>query len=131
VLHHAVRQFAATLPRGGSPAEQLRGHLAALSQLLTENVDLCLVLCELSLRAPRDPAIARIMSESEDAWTTALRSLLRRGVEDDSFRRDLDVEGAAALIVAAIRGASMPTLSVLRPERIDQTFRQLARSLGL
>ena len=131
VLHHAVRQFAATLPREGSPAEQLRGHLSALSQLLKGNAQLCTVLCELSLRAPRDPAIAHIMRETDDSWTTALRALLRRGVKEGSFPGDLDVDEAAALIVAAISGASMPSATVLHPERIDQTFRALARALGL
>lgn len=131
VLHHAARQFAATLPRGGSPAEQMRGHLSALSQLLKENVELFAVLCELSLRAPRDPVIAQIMREVDDSWTAALRALLQRGVAEGCFPGDFDVDGVAALIVAAIRGVSMPSGAVLRPERIDQTFRQLARVLGL
>lgn len=131
VLQHAMRRFAATLPRQGSPAEQLQGHFAVLSQLLKENAALCTVLCELWLRAPRDPTIAQIVDEMDDAWTATLRRLLQRGVGEGGLRADLDVDGTAALIVAAIRGASMPSASTLRSERIDHTFRQLALVLGL
>src|SRR5262245_40427072 len=59
----AMRKFGATMPTTGSPAEQLRGHLAALRQLLKEDRELFAVMGELALRAPRDPAIATIMRD--------------------------------------------------------------------
>ena len=43
----------------------------------------------------------------------------------------LQPEDVAALLIAAIKGVSMPTMGSFRPERIDQTFDQLERWLGL
>jgi AcrR family transcriptional regulator len=131
VVGHALRMFPATLPRGGSPADQLREHLAALRDLLKTNVDLFVVLSELSLRASRDPVIAEIVQASDGPWYARIRALLQTGVQEGSFAANLDVDGAAALIVSAIKGVSLPPLAAARSERIDQTFRQLERSLGL
>jgi hypothetical protein len=34
-------------------------------------------------------------------------------------------------MIAAIKGVTLPTMATLRPERVDQTFHQLERWLGL
>lgn len=129
VLGHAMRQFGATMPTSGSPAEQLRWHLSALCLLLKEDHRLCAVLGELALRAPRDPVIAKIVGD-DDAWHRKLRDLLHRGVEQGCFDPSLDPDDVAALMISAIKGVSLPTVASLRPERVDQTFRQLERWLG-
>jgi AcrR family transcriptional regulator len=131
VVAHAMRKFAATLPREGTPADQLRGHLRALRRLLRDEPPLFAVLGELALRAPRDPIIAAIVGDMDDGWHRTVESLVRRGVEQGSLDRDLDPDEVASLLVAAIKGVSLPTIGALRPERLDQTFHQLERWLGL
>jgi AcrR family transcriptional regulator len=131
VVAHAMRKFAATLPREGTPADQLRGHLRALRRLLRDEPPLFAVLGELALRAPRDPTIAAIVGNMDDGWQRTVESLVRRGVEQGSLDRDLDPDKGASLLVAAIKGVSLPTMGALRPERLDQTFDQLERWLGL
>jgi AcrR family transcriptional regulator len=130
VFGHAMGKFGATMPTTGSPANQLRGHLAGLRRLLKEERELFTVLCELALRAPRDPVIATIV-RGDDAWHRMLRDLLRRGIEQGCLSADFDPDDAAAVVISAIRGVSLPTSASFRPERVDQTFRQLERWLGL
>src|SRR5438128_12024936 len=54
VIGQAMQRFVATMPDGGSPADQLAGHLRALARLLAEDRELWAVMSELVLRAPRD-----------------------------------------------------------------------------
>ena len=131
VVGHALRKFGATMPERGSAAFQLRGHLSALRRLLKEEPKLCAVLGELALRAPRDTVIAGILRATDEPWHRLLRGLLRRGIEQDGLDPSLDPDDAATLIIAAIKGVSLPTVSTTQPTRIDQTFRQLERWLGL
>ena len=130
VFGHAMRKFVVTMPTTGSPADQLRNHLSALRRLLKEDRELFVVLGELALRAPRDPVIATIVRD-DDAWHLTVRDLLRRGIEQGSLSSDFDPDDAAAVVISAIRGVSVPTSASFRPERVDQTFRQLERWLGL
>lgn len=130
VVAHAMRRFGATMPREGTPAEQLAGHLGALRRLLDEDPDLWAVLGELAMRAARDPTIAEIVGSSDEVWHRTLRALLQRGVEQGCFPADLRPDDAAAVLVAAIRGASLP-IAASRAQRLDQTFGQLGRWLGL
>lgn len=131
VVNHAMRTFAATLPRDGTPAEQLRGHLRALRRLLREEPELWAVLGELALRAARDPAIAAIVGDTDDAWHRTLHALLRRGIEQRDLAAGLDPDEAASAVIAALKGVTLPTVAALRPDRVDQTFNQLERWLGL
>jgi AcrR family transcriptional regulator len=131
VVTHAMRKFAATLPRDGTPAEQLRGHLRSLRRLLRDEPALWTVIGELALRASRDPAIAAIVGETDDAWHRTLRALLARGVEQGGLDSGLDPDEAASTLIAALKGVTLPTVSALRPDRVDQTFNQLERWLGL
>ena len=131
VVGHAMRRFRDTLPDDGTPAEQLRAHLVALRRLILEDHQLFAVLGELALRSARDPAIAAIMQAIEDAWPATLRDLIRRGVEQGCLDADLDSEGVAALLVAAIKGISVPSVAPSRAQRVDRTFRQIERWLGL
>jgi AcrR family transcriptional regulator len=129
VVGHAMQRFRSTLAPHGSPADQLRNHFRAVRALLTDEPELGAVMGELALRSARDPAIARIMRETNDAWHRTLKGLLTRAVKDGQLNPGLDSDDVAALIVAAL--TSM-TISALSPaERADQAFRQLERWLGL
>jgi AcrR family transcriptional regulator len=131
VLAHAAGRFAATFSTKGSPAERLRGHLAAVREVLKHDTQLSVVMGELVLRARRDPAMATIMDEIDQRWHTMLRELVARGVEDGSLRPDLQPDSVAAVLVAACRGVGLPSPVATRAARIDQTFNQLQQWLGL
>lgn len=131
VVRHTTAKFATTLSSGGTPAAQLRGHLEGIRHLLQSDQQQWAVLSEVALRAARDEAIAALMRESEEQWFAFLRGLVARGVAGGCLAPELDPAGVAAVVIAAVRGVSMPTLGAPRPERIDQTFDQLERWLGL
>ena len=131
VVHHCIGKFAATLASEGSPAEQLQAHLEGIRYLLKTDQQQWAVLSEVSLRAARDETIAELMRESQNHWFEFLRGLVARGVASGSLEPGLHPEGVAATLIAAIGGVCMPTLRVMQPQRIDQTFDQLERWLGL
>jgi AcrR family transcriptional regulator len=128
VVVHAMGRFGSTLSSAESPAEQLRDHLAALRRLLHEEPELFTVLCELAMRVPRDPQIAAMLRQTDDPWHAYVGGLLQGS---EASGPNGDAEDAAAVVLAAIKGLSMPNADARRSERIDQTFRQLHRWLGL
>jgi AcrR family transcriptional regulator len=131
VVTHALRQFSGTLPQDGSSRDQLRAHLAAVANLVKTNRELFSVLAELSLRAPRNEAIASVVGNADDVWEATLVRLMERGKEDASFAADFDSEGAAALIVAAVKGVGLPTMAAFHPSKVDQVFAQLRQLLDM
>src|SRR2546430_15734697 len=78
VVEHAMDRFRSTLAPHGSPGDQLRNHLRAVRELLRDEPELGAVMAELALRSARDPAIASILQETNDAWHRTLRGRLRR-----------------------------------------------------
>lgn len=131
VVASALLRFRDTMPKEGSATEQLRWHLSALRQLLKEDTELFAVIGELSLRAPRDPVISQILKDTDDPWHRNVGELLRRAIAEGSLDPDLNPDDTAALMIAAIKGISHSTVAALRPMRVDQTFDQLERWLGL
>jgi AcrR family transcriptional regulator len=129
VVDEAMRRFRSTLEPHGSPANQLRTHLQAVRQLLRTDPKLRAVMGELALRSARDQSIARIMRQTNDAWYRTLRGLLRRTAKEGHLRPELDNDDVAALIVATLTSMVLPT--VASADRIDQSFRQLERMLGM
>src|SRR5919197_1795588 len=125
VVARALERFGTTLSAAESPAEQLRDHLVALRGLLHDEPELFAVLCELALRTPRDPAIAAMLSQTEDPWHEHVGGLLRRAERDGDLIAGVAPEEAAVVVIAAIKGLSMPNVDARRTEPIDQTFRQL------
>lgn len=129
VVDEAMRRFRSTLEPHGSPADQLRTHLRAVRQLLRTDPKLRAVMGELALRSARDQSIARIMRQTNDAWYRTLRGLLRRAANEGHLPPELDNDDVAALIVATLTSMVLPT--VASADRIDQSFRQLERMLGM
>lgn len=129
VLEEAMVRFRSTLAPHGSPADQLRNHLRAVRKLLVDDPELKAVMGELALRSARDSSIAAIMTEMYEGWHATVRGLLRRAVKEGGLRPDADSDGVAALVVATLTAATLPTLS--RTPRSDQALRQLERWLGV
>lgn len=130
VIGFAMQRFTATMPGQGSPVEQLRTHLSGLAHLLKTDLQLWTVLGELVLRAPRDPDLERTFGQSDQFWHRSLSELIRRCVEQGTASPVLDPDDLAALIVAAIRGLSLPTGARVQPHVADQVFRSFERLLG-
>jgi AcrR family transcriptional regulator len=129
VVAHAMERFRSTLAPHGSPADQLRNHLRAVRELLRDEPEIGAVMGELALRSARDPSLARIMREMNDAWNRTLRGLLRRAVREGYLNPELDNDEVPALIMATLMSSTLPSVS--SADRMDKAFRQLERWLGL
>ncbi|SRR5712692_1362120 len=129
VLEHAMTRFRSTLTPHGSPSAQLRNHLRAGRKLLLDEPELGIVMGELALRSTRDPAIAEIFNQMQDAWQTVMRGLLQHGVREGNLRADLDSEGVATLVISVLTALTIPPLR--DSPRGDQALRQLERWLGI
>jgi AcrR family transcriptional regulator len=119
VAEYAIRQFGTTLPDGAGPADVLRGYLAHLRELLAESPEVFVVTAELSLRARRDPAVRAVMEHHEANWHRSLRDLLAAGKERRAWSARVDVDGAAQLVIAAVKGVQ------LAPSAAGAVFAQL------
>ena len=129
VVAHAMERFRSTLAPHGSPADQLRNHLRAVRKLLRDEPEIGAVMGELALRSARDPALARIMRQTNDAWHRTLRGLLRRAAREGYLSPELDNDEVAALIMATLMSITLPSVS--SADRLDKAFGQLERWLGL
>jgi AcrR family transcriptional regulator len=108
VIGYAMRRFMTTMPREGSPATQLRGHLRAVAALLTTEPELWTVMGELVLRAPRDAELGEVLRRADGYWHQTLGALIVRAVEAGELQPLLEPSATARLIIAAIRGVSLP-----------------------
>jgi AcrR family transcriptional regulator len=129
VLDLAMQRFRSTLAPHGAAATQLRNHLRAVRRLLRDEPQLGIVMAELALRSSRDPGIARILEETNDAWHHTVRGLLKRAARDGHLRPELASDDVASLVVATLTSMTLPSPG--GAGRPDQALRQLERWLGI
>jgi AcrR family transcriptional regulator len=130
VIGHAMQRFTATMPSQGSPGDQLRTHLRTLGRLLKEDHELWAVMGELILRAPRDPDLEHIVRETDEFWHRKLSELIARAAAAGQIDPALHIDDMATLIIVALKGVSLPSVSGFQPRRADQVIRQLELLLG-
>jgi len=129
VLEHAMARFRSTLAPHGSPSTQLRNHLRSVRKLMADEPELGIVMGELALRSARDRSIEKIFNQTRDAWQSAMKGLLRRGVREGNLREELDSDAVATLVIAVLTSLTIPPLR--DSPRGDQALRQLERWLGI
>lgn len=123
VVEYVTRQFWATLPAEGGPAEQLRHHLAALGRMIRQRPALFIVLAELDLRGPRDPAVGQVLERVEAGWRDGLAEVWRHGTRQRVWATGLAPETAVELIIAVVKGVR------LLPDRAESVLAGLERTL--
>src|SRR6266571_986048 len=84
---------------------------------------------DVALRSARDRSIEKIFNQTRDAWQTAMRGLLRRGVREGNLRADLDSEAVATPVIAVLTSLTIPPLR--DSPRGEGALRQLERWLGI
>jgi AcrR family transcriptional regulator len=129
VIGFSMQRFMATMPTSGRSVDQLRGHLQALRELLKQERDLWSVMGELVLRAPRDADLERIFRDTDAYWHRTLADLIRRSIDEGALDASVSADNAAALMIVAIRGLSLPT-GRFQPDLVDKIFSQFDRLLG-
>jgi AcrR family transcriptional regulator len=129
VVAHAMGRFRGTLGGAGSAEDQLRTHFVGLRRLARDEPELFAVMAELAIRGARDSSLRRIVGGTDDAWRAMLRALLRRAQDEHAVPAEVDADGMAAVIVAALKGTFM--LPAADPENVERTIRQLESLVGL
>ena len=66
--------------------------------------ELQVVMEELSLRAKRDPAIMAALQTMLSSWRGWIEKIIRQGMAEGSFRKDLDPEVAIPMLMAVLGG---------------------------
>ena len=131
VIGYVMQRFTETMPEHGAPDEQIVRHLRRLARLLRTEPELWAVMGELVLRAPRDANLERIFRETDAYWHRSLRGLLSAAIDQGLIDPPLDADGMAMLMIAAIKGVSLPTVSGFSPDIANQLFQHFERLLGL
>jgi AcrR family transcriptional regulator len=131
VVEHLMEEFAT--PRAPwpdrhavTPLAELRRELEDVRDRVRESPAMFIVLNELSVRALRDPALARILGYLENGWRSYLVSILQRGIRQGVFRPDLDLESTATAIMAQMRVIAYEGLVKQDEAQLDRLVSQLA-----
>jgi AcrR family transcriptional regulator len=66
--------------------------------------DMLAVYREFVGRAPRDPAIRKLVRRLHESWHAQVIETLFRGISDGTFRTDLDPKAAAGVIISTVWG---------------------------
>ena len=104
--------------------DELRTEFEDIRVRLHESPDQFIVLSELAIRSWRDPVIAEMFKRLDDGWYEHLDALLKRGIEQGLFRKDLEVGSCARAIMVALRGIGYQ--SRLPPRKLDSLLSELA-----
>ena len=83
-----------------------------------------IVLSDLAVRSWRDPAVAKMFRKLDDGWHVHLVALLKRGIRQGIFRKDLNVPLCARAIMVALRGIGYQ--SRLPHRKVDELLSELA-----
>jgi AcrR family transcriptional regulator len=112
-----------------SPAARLRAELSSATLRLRKNPAVFTVLCELWLRALRDPAIGRVCRSLQEAWRGYLIGLIRDGVADGSLREELEPAATADLVMYVLHGVMAQQGVCKDLSSLEQACAQLERLL--
>ena len=104
--------------------DELRTEFEDIRVRLHESPEQFIVLSELAIRSWRDPSIAEMFKRLDDGWYAHLEALLKRGIEQGLFRKDLDIASCARAIMVALRGIGYQ--SRLPRRKLDALLSELA-----
>jgi AcrR family transcriptional regulator len=129
VVDHAMERFRTTFVPGRSPGAQLQAHFRGVLRLVRDEPELFTVMGELAQRSARDPAIAAILTQTDETWHTTLRGLLKHAQAEGLIEPRLDPDATAALVTATFRGTFMlPSAST---RHLEGALRQLEKFIGI
>jgi AcrR family transcriptional regulator len=110
--------------------DELRVEFSDLRELLRRHPELFIVLTELSLRGLRDPAIGKMEESRDGFWRKHLSGIIRRGVEQGVFRRDIRVEPVVTALMAQFKGIGYhSSLGKREGRETDVAIAEIARQV--
>ena len=101
-----------------------------LRELMHAQPKLFIVLIELSLRGLRDPAISKMEKRRDGFWREHLSGIIRRGIEQGVFRRDIELEPTVAALMAQFKGIGYhAALGKWKWRKVDETIVEIAHQV--
>jgi AcrR family transcriptional regulator len=113
----------------GPAVQRLRAEFEDIRRRLRESPEQLVVLTELAVRSSRDPAIARLLEYLDLGWRTHLTSIINAGVNEGTFRPDLNVEACAVTLMSQLRGLGY--CGHMETVRIEQILDEIAAQVEL
>ncbi|MET0436152.1 MAG: TetR/AcrR family transcriptional regulator [Devosia sp.] len=96
-------------PKAGLDAgEQLRQEFNEFREIVLETPEMIGVLSELVDLSRRDPSIAEIILPMQAFWTGQFTKIFQTGIDDGSFRSNIDPAAAAIIVTAALSDCWRP-----------------------
>lgn len=116
-------------PRLGlSALDELKLEFDDFRDTRTNNPELLLVLEDMSRRARHDENIARYIRPMKLRWQETIVDILRRGIDEGSFRTDLDPLAGALMIIGAIVSFEKRPFECLE-DRYESVVAEILRSI--
>ena len=104
--------------------DELRMEFEDIRLRLHRTPEQFIVLSDLAVRSWRDPVIAKMFKKLDDGWHVHLVALLKRGIRQGIFRKNLNVPLCARAIMVAMRGIGYQAR--LPPRKVDELLSELA-----
>jgi len=92
---------------------------------LQKNPEQFLVYVELLVRSLREPSIRKIFKQFDEGWRNSLKINIEKGIEDGTFRPDLDPDTVTTLLLLQIKGMMLQMLIEPRRAITNEVFDQL------
>jgi len=113
-----------------SALEELHLEFADLRRLLRAQPKIFVVLIELSLRGLRDPVIGKRQRARDGYWREHLSGIVRRGIDQGTFRKNIDLKATVATLMAQMIGIGYhATMSKGKRSEADRAISELARQV--
>jgi transcriptional regulator BetI-like protein len=75
----------------------------------------------------RDPVMEKVARTFDTSWGQHLSELIQPGMKEQSFRRDIDVDGAVVALMAQIKGIRFHAVTgKLKPSQVKRLVGQAA-----
>ncbi|SFG71300.1 transcriptional regulator, TetR family [Halopelagius inordinatus] len=106
-LEHLLDRFEARItdPEGETPVERLRWLVETILAPGERRSDgFQTALLEIQAQAPHDEAYRERLEQFDEAFVSQVRSIVAAGVEDGTFRADVDPDQTASLVATYLKG---------------------------
>jgi AcrR family transcriptional regulator len=107
---------------GHDGLDRLRQEFADSEFYLSHHQDLMTVMGELSQRSARDPIVKRNLEMMVGYWHESVAKTIQIGMQDGSFRTDIDPEQATSMLIALFSG--LPAVGAAGVEAVRRAVEQ-------
>lgn len=112
-----------------SAVEQLGQEFVEFRRSRLENKVLAAALAELWRHASRDSNVARHMQPLRSVWYAHFNTLLQAGIDEGSYRADLDVDIFTRIIVSTLSYFGNDRSVIENPAELSRVVNELFRSI--